>query len=108
MKVEGLTNVQPYSTGLIEGFIKMQAERHLQEKDKIIRHAFEKHFGFPIENVLDKDALGLLYHPEDPLQYFTYAGEIFLEWEVEIHMKEQPYHKGESHTFMFINYYREV
>lgn len=50
------------------------------ETSKIVRDAFERHFGIPIDKV-DPREIELLTFSGDPVEYFRYRGEMFLQME---------------------------
>lgn len=62
---------------MIEDIITDIVRRRAQELDKLVREAFQQHFGFPFEDA-DKSKLERLLIQGDPLQKFCYKGEVFL------------------------------
>ena len=51
---------------------------HIAATEKIIMDAFEKHFGFPITQVEDKENLERIVQEGNPEDAYRYRGETFL------------------------------
>jgi hypothetical protein len=51
---------------------------HLAATEKVIMDAFEKHFGFPIAQVEDKENLARIVQEGNPEDVYRYRGEAFL------------------------------
>lgn len=80
----------------------MKQER---ETSKIVRDAFERHFGISIDKV-DPREIELLTFSGDPVEYFRYRGEMFLYMEQDAGVIER-----ESSGAIRVTYktrYREV
>jgi len=63
------------------------AEMH-KGQDTIIRNAFQKHFGFPLEEVKDKENLEHIIVQGEPISSFRYRGETFLYWKDEMDFEQ--------------------
>ncbi len=51
-----------------------------KKQDTVIRDAFHKHFGFPLEDVQDKENLEHIVVEGQEISSFRYRGETFLYW----------------------------
>lgn len=78
-------------------------ERQQAIIEERVKAAFEKHFGFPLEDVEDKSLLERYISTDNPDEIFRYMGEDFLHMTVEI--KFDPYKKNE---FCVVTRYREL
>ena len=74
---------------LIRGFI---FEKNTQ-MNGIIRDAFKEHFGFPLENVADRQNLELRSYQWSPLMEFRYRDEVFLLWQKSDEVKVESIHE---------------
>ena len=83
--------------------LKKAVERQQAIIEERVKAAFEKHFGFPLEDVKDKSLLERYISTDNPDEIFRYMGEDFLHMTVEI--KFDPYKKDE---FCVITRYREL
>jgi len=63
---------------------------HLAATEKVIMDAFEKHFGFPITQVEDKENLARIVQEGNPEDVFRYRGEAFLYMS---HVRDIEYNK---------------
>jgi hypothetical protein len=61
--------------------------------DEMIAEAFLEHFGFPLQDVQDKEGLEHIIVEGEPLESFRYRGETFLYW-----YKEYPNFSDNSYT----------
>lgn len=59
-------------------------EKQLCSIDRIIEEAFMEHFGFPLQDVKDRENLEHLIVQGDPIESFRYRGETFLYWNREM------------------------
>lgn len=71
---------------LIRGFIFEKNEQMYG----IIRDAFKEHFGFPLENVADRQNLELRSYRWSPIMEFRYHDEVFLFWQKSDEVKTEP------------------
>lgn len=55
-------------------------KKHIDEQEKIIRQAFERHFGFPIEKA-DKSKLDRVAEFGSTIEQYRYNEETFLLWD---------------------------
>ena len=55
-------------------------KKHIDEQEKIIRQAFERHFGFPIEQA-DKSKLYRATEFGSTIEQYRYNEETFLLWD---------------------------
>ena len=83
--------------------LKKAVERQQAVIEERVKAAFEKHFGFLLMDVEDKDRLERYISTDNPDEIFRYRGEDFLHMTVEI--KFDPYKKDE---FCVITRYREL
>ena len=74
---------------LIRGFI---FEKNTQ-MNGIILDAFKEHFGFPLENVADRQNLELRSYQWSPLMEFRYRDEVFLLWQKSDEVKVESIHE---------------
>lgn len=61
-----------------EQVIDELVRRMNEQMEKIIRSAFEKHFGFPLSEVLGGDGLERWTYVNFPIVEFLYKGQVFL------------------------------
>ena len=62
----------------IEETVSSAIEKLTKQTESIICGAFEKHFGFPLSEVKDKENLDRLVELGNPIQTYRYRGEVFL------------------------------
>lgn len=62
-------------------------EKQLCSIDRIIEEAFLEHFGFPLQDVKDREELEHIIVQGDPVESFRYRGETFLYWNREMDIK---------------------
>ena len=74
---------------MIEDIITNIVRRRAQELDKLVKEAFQQHFGFPIDEA-DKNGLERLVFQREHFQEFRYKGVGFLLYD------EDPEFKVES------------
>ena len=77
--------------------ISEAVQKQWDEQDRIIRQAFQQHFGFPIEQA-DKSKLDRCTILGSPVQQFRYNQETFLYWDDS---EDPEYQSG-------VNYWRFV
>lgn len=71
-----------------EDIISDLVRRMTKEQDATLCRAFEKHFGFPIAEVQDKENLECRITQGSPVKSFCYRGETFLYlYEPEVKFK---------------------
>ena len=63
---------------LIDEAISQVVESHTKRTNDLICEAFEKHFGFPITDIKDKDNLDRIVEQGNPIEAYRYRGEVFL------------------------------
>ena len=68
-------------TGSYDTILQNILREHTRNKERIIREAFEKHFGFPFHDNLDPQDLEWIHTNDSPISSFRYRGETFLYWE---------------------------
>lgn len=59
-----------------------------KKQDSVLRDAFLHHFGFPLEQVQDKENLEHIVVEGQDVSSFRYRGETFLYWKDEFDVKE--------------------
>ena len=62
----------------IEETVSGVIKKMKKQTESIICGAFEKHFGFPLSEVKDKENLDRLVERENPIEAYRYRGEVFL------------------------------
>lgn len=65
---------------LLSRIILDLVKKHNDEQEKIIRQAFERHFGFPIEKA-DKSKLDRAAEFGSTIEQYRYKKETFLLWD---------------------------
>ena len=61
-----------------EETVSSAIEKLTKQTEAIICGAFEKHFGFPLSEVKDKENLERLVKQGNPIEVYRYRGEEFL------------------------------
>ena len=65
----------------IDAYVGNICDLQHSNKEKIVGDAFLEHFGFPIQDVQDKEELEHIIVLGDPVESFRYRGETFLLWQ---------------------------
>lgn len=71
----------------IESFGEQAIKEFNNRKELALRNAFQKHFGFPIEQVQDKENLEHIVVEGQEISSFRYRGETFLYWKDEMELE---------------------
>ena len=66
---------------MIKDIINDVVRKRRQEQDKIIRQAFQHHFGFPIDKVLHDGGFTRVCVMGSMVERFCYKDECFLLWD---------------------------
>ena len=66
---------------MIEDIITDVVRKRQQEQENIVKQAFLRHFGFPIEQVIHDGELTIEVKQIATVQRFCYKGECYLIWD---------------------------
>ena len=66
---------------MINDIISEVVAKQQAEQERLIKEAFLRHFGFPIDEVHDKSKLDRVIVQGNPVQRFRYRGETFFLWD---------------------------
>lgn len=90
---------------MIDFFMENMIREHQQGMRKVISQAFEKHFGFPITQVLP-GSVEVRHYEGSPIVEYWYNDERFLEYnkDTQFDIKQEM----DSYQVTATNYYKEV
>lgn len=66
---------------MIEDIITDVVRKRRQEQENIVKQAFLRHFGFPIDKIMHDGDLSIVATPLSTVQRFCYKGECYLIWD---------------------------
>ena len=66
---------------MIQNIIDDAVRNRRKEQESILKEAFLRHFGFPFDEIKDKENLDRVIKDNPQVQIFRYRGEGFLLWD---------------------------
>lgn len=89
---------------MMKEILQDMIRQKMRNQENIIREAFEKHFGFPLEPVLktETEKFERRIIEGDPMEAYTYNGETFL------YISREPELSNEGERITITHYYQMV